>query len=256
MKTKDIPAFRTRINQYAKTVAMPFPTLSLDCKLRPGFISADLLPVINMLEPFGAGNPQPLFGLFGLTLRSVQPIGNGKHVRLSLSRGSDHIQALKFGVSAEAFPYVPGDMLDLAVRLEPNEYMGTRRVSIYIKDIRLSKTDDLLVLEQARLYERIRRKDSVSPQEASSCLPDRAYTAQVYRFVRDHIFFEDDVDLLCYRLGSDGSDVGKALLTIDVLKELGVFIADESGRLMVDASRKVQLESSDLLRQIQQLTER
>ena len=253
VKTKDISTFRTRINQYAKTVAMPFPTLSLDCKLRPGFISADLLPVISMLEPFGAGNPQPLFGLYGLTLRSVQPIGNGKHVRLSLSRGNDHIQALKFGVSADVFPYVPGDTLDLAVRLEPNEYMGTHRVSIYIKDIRLSKTDDRLVLEQARLYERIRRGDSVSSQEAVSCLPDRAYTAQVYRFVRDHTFYEEDVDLLCYRLGSDGSDVCKALMTIDILKELGVLIADASGKLTVDASRKVQLESSQLLHQVQRL---
>ena len=252
LKTKDIPVFRTRINQYAKTVQMPFPTLSVDCKLRPGYISADLLPVISMLEPFGAGNPQPLFGLFGLTLRSVQPIGNGKHVRLSLSRGNDHIQALKFGVSAEVFPYMPGDILDLAVRLEPNEYMGTRRVSIYIKDIRLSKTDDRLVLEQARLYERIRRNDPVSPQEAAACLPDRSFTAQVYRFVRDHIFYEDDVDLLCYRLGSDGGDAAKALLTIDILKELGVFSTDDSGKLTVDDSRKVQLESSSLLRQVQQ----
>ena len=254
LKTKDIPAFRTRINQYAKTVAMPFPTLSVDCKLRPGYISADLLPVISMLEPFGAGNPQPLFGLFGLTLRAVQPIGNGKHVRLSLSRGNDHIQALKFGVSQESFPYHPGDLVDLAVRLEPNEYMGTRRVSIYIKDIRLSKTEDTVILEQERLYERIRRGDSVSKQEALACLPDRGYTAQVYRFVRDHTFYEEDIDLLCYRLGSDGRDAARALLTIDILKELGVFVADDSGRLTVDASRKVQLESSELLRQVQRLT--
>jgi single-stranded-DNA-specific exonuclease len=100
IRTADIPVFRQRINQYAKAVQMPFPTLSLDCKLRPGYISADLLPVISMLEPFGAGNPQPLFGLFGLTIQSIQSIGGGKHIRLQLTRGGDRIQALKFGVSA------------------------------------------------------------------------------------------------------------------------------------------------------------
>ena len=234
---------------------MPYPTLSLDCKLRPGYISADLLPVISMLEPFGAGNQQPLFGLFGMTLRAVQPIGNGKHVRLSLVRENDHIQALKFGVSAEAFPYMPGDRVDLAVRLEPNEYMGTRRVSIYIKDIRLSQTDDKLVLDAVRFYERMRRGDTVSPTEAAACLPDRAFTAQIYRFVRDHVFYEEDIDLLSYRLGGDGSDAAKILLTIDVLKELGVFHTDENGQLQVDNTRKVTLETSELLQQIRALAE-
>ena len=255
IRTKDIPVFRSRINQYARTVQMPYPAISLDCKLRPGYISADLLPVISMLEPFGAGNQQPLFGLFGMTLRAVQPIGNGKHVRLSLMRGNDHIQALKFGVSAESFPYMPGDKVDLAVRLEPNEYMGTRRVSVYIKDIRLSQTDDKLVLDAVRFYERMRRGDTVSPAEAAACLPDRAFTAQVYRFVRDHVFFEEDIDLLSYRLGGDGSDAAKILLTIDVLKELGVFHTDENGQLQVDNTQKVTLEASALLRQIRTLAE-
>lgn len=255
IRTADIPAFRQRINQYAKAVQMPFPTLLLDCKLRPGYISADLLPVISMLEPFGAGNPQPLFGLFGLTIQSVQSIGNGKHIRLQLTRGSDRIQALKFGVSVEQFPYRQGDSVDLAVRLEANEYMGTFRVSIYIRDIRLHNTDDRLALESARLYEKVRRGDRVAPKEAAACLPDRAFAGQVYRYIRDHIFYEDDADLLCYRLGGDGSEVCRALMTIDVLKELGVLRAEESGRLVTDDSRKAPLEQSSLLQQVLRLTQ-
>ncbi|MBQ4208619.1 MAG: single-stranded-DNA-specific exonuclease RecJ [Clostridia bacterium] len=253
--TKDIPAFRERINQYARQVEMPYPALQLDCRLRPGFISADLLPVISMLEPFGAGNPQPLFGLFSLTLQSVQPIGGGKHVRLQLQRGSDHLQALQFGVPAERFPYVPGDVLDLAVRLEPNEYMGMRRVSIYIRSIRLSGTDDRLVLDAARTYERVRRGDGVTPETVRRCLPDRAFAAQVYRCVRDHILSQDDVDLLCYRLGGDGSEAGRVLLTLDVLRELGVVAEDENGCLAVNGERKVDLEQSVLLQQVRQMAQ-
>ena len=86
-------------------------------------------------------------------------------------------------------------------------------------------------------------------------MPDRAFTAQVYRFVRDHVFFEEDIDLLSYRLGGDGSDAAKILLTIDVLKELGVFHADENGQLQVDNTQKVTLEASALLRQIRTLAE-
>ena len=68
IQTKDIAQFKSRVNQYAKTVEMPFPTVNVDCRLRPSFISAELLPVISLLEPFGAGNPQPTFGLFDMKL--------------------------------------------------------------------------------------------------------------------------------------------------------------------------------------------
>ena len=39
---KDIPEFRRRVNEYARTVQMPFAALKLDCRLKPQFISADL----------------------------------------------------------------------------------------------------------------------------------------------------------------------------------------------------------------------
>jgi hypothetical protein len=133
--------------------------------------------------------------------------------------------------------------------------MGTFRVSIYIRDIRLHNTDDRLALESARLYEKVRRGDNVAPKEAAACLPDRAFAGQVYRYIRDHIFYEDDIDLMCYRLGGDGSEVCRALMTIDVLKELGVLRAEESGRLVTDDSQKAPLEQSALLRQVLRLTQ-
>ena len=104
IRTADIPAFRKRINQFAKTVDMPFQKVQMDCKLRPAFISGDLFPVISTLEPFGAGNPQPTFGLFDLTLRSVQPLSNGKHVRLTLTKGDTTVQALTDHAARQGIP--------------------------------------------------------------------------------------------------------------------------------------------------------
>ena len=124
MDSENLPAFKKAVQDYAKTVDMPFATVDLDCRLKPEFISADVLDVISQLEPFGAGNPQPLFGLFGMTLSSVQPIGGGMHIRLSLKRGNATVTALYFGVTVNDFPYNEGDIVDLAVRLEKNEYMG------------------------------------------------------------------------------------------------------------------------------------
>lgn len=247
IKTEDIPEFRKRVNDYAKTCVMPFPLVTMDCRLRPEFISAELLPVISMLEPFGAGNPQPVFGLYDMTLVNVQSIGNGKHIKLSLTRGNANIQALKFSMTAEEFPYKKGDKLDLAVRLERNEYMGSVRVSIYIKDMKMAGTDDEKYLNSERLYEKVRRGDKVSKEDISNCLPDRKFIAEVYRYIRDNIYYEGNTDVLCYRLGDDGSHACKVLFSIEILKELGVFVLNSDGKITVNQEQKVDLESSELM---------
>lgn len=253
IRPEDIPQFRRRINEYAKTVQMPFATLTLDCRLKPQFISADLIPVIESLEPFGAGNPQPLFGLFDMTINSVQPLKGGKHVRLNLTKDKANITALKFSTPFDSFPYRRGDRVDLAVRLEKNEYMGQTKVSIYIKDIRMAGTDDEKYLRSVRLYEKIRRKENVRPEHAALAGVDRAFVASVYRFLRNEGGFSGDIDILCYRLGGDGSDACRVLLSIDILCELGI-LKKEDGRITLsDADKKVNLADSCLMAYIEKL---
>lgn len=69
-----------------KTVEMPFPELRLDCKLNPAYINMDLINSLELLEPFGAGNEEPCFGLFNMKISRITPIGDGKHLRLALKR--------------------------------------------------------------------------------------------------------------------------------------------------------------------------
>ncbi|MBR5437662.1 MAG: single-stranded-DNA-specific exonuclease RecJ, partial [Clostridia bacterium] len=250
MKSENLPAFKKAIADYAKTVEMPFPITELDCRLKPEFISADILSVITALEPFGAGNPQPMFGLFGVTLSSVQPIGSGKHLRLSFRKGNTSFSALYFGVTEKEFPYAPGDNLDLAVRLEKNEYMGQVRVSIYIKDVRMSGTDDEKYLKSVRLYEKMRRKERLTPKEAAFILPSRQTVADVFRYIRNVGIWSFDSDVLCYRLGGDGSNACTVLTAIDVLSELGI-LRKEDGQISIkDVSVKVDLEDSRIIRHI------
>lgn len=250
---KDIPEFRRRVNEYARTVQMPFAALKLDCRLKPQFISADLLPLIESLEPFGAGNPQPVFGLFDMTVASVQALSGGKHVRLNLTKDNANITALKFSAPFETFPYRRGDRVDLAVRLEKNEYMGQTRVSIYIKDIRMAGTDDEKYLRSVRLYEKLRRKERVRPEHARLAVPDRAFIAQVYRFLKANGGFFGDTDILCYRLGDDGGSACRVLMSIDVLCELGTLKKEDGAIFLGDTEKKVSLGDSKLMEYLESL---
>lgn len=248
MKSENLPAFKKAVEDYAKTVEMPFAKLELDCRLRPDFINSDILTVIDALEPFGAGNPQPVFGLFGMNLTGIQPIGGGKHLRLSFRKGNSNISGLLFGTIAEEFPYLVGDTLDLAVKLERNEYMGQVKVSIYIREIRMSRTDDELYLKSRRLYEKIRRRDRLTKKEAEFALPDRQQIAELFRFIRDSGGWHYETDILCYRLGGDGSNACRVLVGIDVLCELGIFRKEGESILPSNLQIKVNLEDSRLMK--------
>ncbi len=255
LDSENIDDFKKAVQDYAKTVEMPFATVALDCKLKPEFISADVLDVISALEPFGAGNPQPMFGLFGMTLTSVQPIGGGKHLRLSLRRGNATVSALYFGVTLNDFPYDEGDILDLAVRLEKNEYMGQTKVSIYIKDVRMSGTDDDKYLRSVRLYEKLKRREKLGEKQIEFITPTRQNIADVFRFIRSNKGWKHDLDVLCYRLSSDGSDACRVLTAIDVLEELGIFRKNGNEILLADTECKVNLDDSKLLGYLKSLAE-
>ncbi len=255
LDSENLEEFKGAIENYAKTVDMPFQRLNLDCKLKPEFISADILDTIASLEPFGAGNEQPMFGLYTMTLTGVQPIGGGKHLRLSLKRGNANISALYFGVTLADFPYEVGDIVDLAVRLEKNEYMGQIKVSVYIKDIRMAGTDDEKYLKSIRLYEKMKRGDRLSEKQAEFITPSRADVAEVFRFIRSSGGWKHDIDVLCYRLSSDGSDACRVLTAVDILEELDILKKNGKEISLAETDKKVNLEDSKLLKYLKSITE-
>lgn len=253
MKSENTEKFRQALYDYAKSVEMPFQQNIIDCKLRPAAVEADILPLIDSLEPFGAGNPQPVFGLYGMTLTGVQPIGGGKHIRVTVKKDESTLSAVYFGMTPDKFLYQAGDTVDLAVRLERNEYMSQVKVGIYIKDIRMSGTDDLRYLKSVRLYEKLKRKEILTQKQKEYLKISRQEIAEVYRYIKKCGGWYADTDLLCYRLGDDGAGACKILTAVDILCELGIFRKENDGISCIDTSVKVQLENSALMQYVNNL---
>lgn len=250
MKSENIEKFKEAMYSYAKSVEMPFAKNIIDCKLRAAAVDADILPLLESLEPFGAGNPQPVFGLYGMTLVNIQTIGAGKHLRLTVKKGESTLTAVYFGMTPERFLYQPGDIIDLAVRLEKNEYMMQVKIGIYVKDIRMSGTDDLRYLKSVRLYEKLMRKEILTKKQWEFLHIERQQIAEVYRYIKKCAGWYGGTDLLCYRLGDDGAGACKILTAIEVLCELGIFKKEKDGVSVADTEKKVNLESSLLLNYI------
>ena len=250
VETENIDEFRRMINEYAEKSETQLPVLKLDCKLNPASISLDMLSVINILEPFGAENPQPLFGLFNMKITGIQPVGSNKHIRLTVNRNGVSLPVMLFSVVPEDFPFVVSDFVDLAVRLTQNEYMGEVKVSIQVKDIKLSAMNDDEVQKSLLLYESFRRGDTLTPEQKKNLLPDRDFCGTVYRYLRANNGFSLGEEMLCYRLGLKESKIASLKVALDMFTELEVII-NENGKYSLPAeSKKVVLEESVLYKSL------
>lgn len=221
IEPRHIDAFIERLSAYTAAHPVPAPSLELDCKLNPGQLSVSLASDLSVLEPYGAGNSTPLFGLFNMTLKSVTEVGGGKHLRLSVARGDSVITAMKFSTTAAEFPYVVGDCVDLAVTLDVNTYNNTESLSVFIREMRFSGIDEDALISSKELFESFCRGEDLSRSEAESLIPTREDFAVVYRFLRAIGGYRFGFENLLFRLNAPMS-YGKLRVVLEAMNELSL----------------------------------
>lgn len=251
LKSENIAEFRRRVNEFAADKEMPFAIQRIDCRLHPDSVSLDMLNAMVLLEPFGAGNPQPVFGIFGVRIDDINGLSEGKHVRLSISKGSSRLNALWFGMPEKKFPYSKGSKVDIAVNLDRNFYNGEERVSVIIKAVRPSETDEEKVLKGISLFEKLARNEKLTAEEASSMIPERALQVDVFRSIRQEPLRDEQCEELCIRLGDDGENIAAINSCVAVMLEMGVLETDVDGRIVVpEKPQKVDLEDSAIMKRL------
>lgn len=246
-----IEEFRIRINDYADSIEMPFPVQKIDCRIKPAMISLDILRALNSMEPFGAGNPQPCFGLYAVRIEDFAAIGDGRHMRLTISKGDVRTGVVWFGMQEKLFPYNKGDIVDLAVTLDRNVYNGEVRVSVSVKNIRPSFTDENKVLSGQRLFEKVLGEMPLTPEQAAAALPERELQVEVFKHIKTEKPVEDSFEQICLHTGDDGSNYCKVAVAVTVMLEMGIIEKTESGRLCAaETTGKVDLNDSVLMKRI------
>ncbi len=112
MPAANVGELRSRLDAFARTRLTPAdfdPVLDLDGDLWLGDISPDLFCALQLLEPYGVGNPEPVFATRGAQLTAPPRILKEKHVKLKLRAGerSESPLASSSELSAEAILMTP-----------------------------------------------------------------------------------------------------------------------------------------------------
>ncbi|MDX1387182.1 MAG: single-stranded-DNA-specific exonuclease RecJ [bacterium] len=109
------------------------PFLQMDVESSLGEIDPEFLDQLSRLEPFGLGNPPPLFLLRRAQVRDSRIVGE-KHLRMRVGQGQRVLGAIGFRLGAKQ-PEAQSQV-DLAFIPEWNEWNGNKNIQLRLLDLR------------------------------------------------------------------------------------------------------------------------
>mgnify|MGYP000126033977 CR=1 FL=1 len=139
LQEKDLEEFKNAFdsavfNQLGRDI--PAPCLNLEAKLGLKMIDLNLVQEIDMLQPFGPGNPQPIFCSSSLFVRNQRKFGQN---HLSLELRDTHARVTMLGkLWHQAHLWgqdLKGRYIQVAFTPRLNHYNGLISIDLHVKDL-------------------------------------------------------------------------------------------------------------------------
>ena len=140
MHINDLPAFRERFEAYVAAHIQPNqlqPTLEIEAEIQLGDITKSFYNVLRHLEPFGPGNPRPLFVSRRLiNHRDTRAVGKEReHLRLDVTDRQNAITGIAFGRADMAEYIQNGNAVDICYELNENTFNHYTTIQMMVQDI-------------------------------------------------------------------------------------------------------------------------
>lgn len=145
-----IPQLRSTLDAYARGVLTPddfIPALDYDADVTFADLSPHFYNCVQQLQPFGMGNPEPVFSARGTTVTLPPKIIKDKHLKLRVSQANSNgkgrsWQAMAWRMAERVAndPLVVGDSLDIAFTLEHNDHPDFGGLEMRVVDFRRSES--------------------------------------------------------------------------------------------------------------------
>ncbi len=116
-------------------------SLRVDCELRLPMIDEKLYSEVQMLAPFGMGNPEPTFMSRNVVTDDMRLVGkDSKHVRFRFMMYDLRftIDGIGFGLGEKSAELHVGDTVDIVYTIDENVWNGNKNLQLKVKDIKAS----------------------------------------------------------------------------------------------------------------------
>lgn len=137
--TKDsIEDFKRSINRLAHerlSLEDLLPSLDIDMELKLSDLNEEVISELEKLEPFGAGNPEPLFYTKGLKIKGCPQVLSRETLKFWVTDGNATFQAIGFGMSSLKEDFVHAASFDLVYNPRIDSWAGCDSVLLEVKDV-------------------------------------------------------------------------------------------------------------------------
>lgn len=138
IQQENMDEFIKHINEYAQVVMTEdilTRKIKIDCQITNEHISVDMAEELESLEPYGIGNPTPVF-LYKGKVYNKQGIGtDGKHLKMKLYGENILIDAVGFNMGEQKDIIGTNEDIEIIVNLQKNHWLGNTTPQLFIKDI-------------------------------------------------------------------------------------------------------------------------
>jgi len=143
IETGRLKALRTRLTAFADDRLGPddlTPRLRVDRRLPLAAITPAVVEGLRAMEPFGAGNPRPVFHTGPVELARGPRVMKSRHLSMAVRQDTRVFRAVAWRMAERAeFVTRHGDALDVAFNLTENHYRGEHTVELSVADIRQAR---------------------------------------------------------------------------------------------------------------------
>lgn len=263
MLPEKLPEFRERFLAYAEKIFEKTdvrPVLTIDSEIRARSLSVENIEGLTALEPFGNAWPAPVFAMFGVRITDVTPVGNRKHLRLTIEKCCVSLTAMLFRVTPEEFALAEGDLADVAFMLEVSTFRREKQMQLIIQDIRPCASAGA---GGYALFKRFLAGETLTRCEITSMHPQREDFIAVWKYLIRRMSGKafrtsvGDMNLGLRRYENRDITAVKIYVTLAVFKEEGLldFDLEDDGRIVihsVDRSRraKADLNASGIMQRL------
>ncbi|MEJ5227539.1 single-stranded-DNA-specific exonuclease RecJ [Thermodesulfovibrio sp.] len=130
----NLQAFRDRLCQLARDISVEDKSiLFLDAAVNLSEITEKVVEELNLLEPFGEGNREPIFGAKELTVVNLRKVGSN-HLKMFLRQNGSTISAIGFDMGDAQI--LEGALIDAAFTPSINEWEGNKNLQLQLKALR------------------------------------------------------------------------------------------------------------------------
>lgn len=248
-------AFCAAIQAYAakQNPVMPVMTAEAVRALEPQMLTPENVQGLSVLEPFGTGNPKPMFVLKEMTVAEVQPLSNGTHTKLRLRGGNVQHEVLIFRLRPEETGISAGMQIDVLISADVKEYMGRQSLTLRAEDWRTSQAAQEQAIAAQAAYDAYCRGEQLpAPAYYQRMCPHRNDLVAVYQLVQR---MPMTVSQICTALHGKGMNRCRARMIADIFAELNLLSYDAVTETLskLPVTQKRELDESESYRRIYEL---